>query len=177
MTVQDKLSQAIIYLFLNPFRRHNPVDFQDVLNKADTVLISCPVIKESPITSEIIHRYMTLFSAKTCTLICPDTTGNALHGPIDSALLLDFSKQTLWHVLRSEVLKKLSETNWDVLLDLDTEFNILNAYLSRKLQPILSIGFQKPYSQKFLNLEYNSQSTDPYNKKLDGLFRFLQQFF
>ena len=177
MTFQDKMAQGIIHLLFNPFHRHKPVDFHNVLNEANTVLITCPIKDESSITPDILKHTLKLFPGKKCHFICPDDAGTGLADSSGHHILrLDFSKHNLWNILRSEVLKKCSEKNWDIFLDLDSEFNILNAYLTRKLQPTLSIGFQKPYSQKFLNMEYNSRSADPYSKKLDGLFNFLQKF-
>jgi hypothetical protein len=177
MTIRDTLSQEIIHLCINPFHPRNPIDFQNVINKAKNVLICCPATEGVPITSQKFNRFRDLFTRAKSTLICPGIGKEGLlEGLIDHTLFLDFSKPTLWNCFHSKTLKELSEKKWDVLFDLDARFSILSAYLCRKLHPRVCIGFQKPYSQRFFNLEYNGRPSDPYSKKLDGLFTFLGSF-
>jgi hypothetical protein len=177
MTFQETVSHTIINLFIHPFHYHKPTDFQTALSKTKRVLIICPAVKNIPASSDLFIRFAGLFTKAEIQLVFPEQTkGDLLDGLLDQAIFLEFSKATLWNCLKSPALKDISQKNWDVLLDLDIAVNTLTAYLCRQLLPDICIGFQKQYSHRIFNLEYNSKPKDPYAKKLDGLFAFLKQF-
>ena len=177
MTIQETISQTMIHLFLHPFHRHKPTDFQSAFKSVKRALIVCPAIKGVPASSELFVRFADLFTKAETQLIFPQyIQGDLLDGLLDQALFLDIPKCTLWNCLRSQALKTLLDKNWDAILDLDVQYSTLTSYLCRRIQPGICIGFQKPYSHRQFNLEYKSKFTALYAKRLDGLFAFLEQF-
>ena len=176
MTIQETISQTMIHFFIHPFHRHKPTDFQSAFENVKRALIVCPAVKGVPASSELFLRFADLFAKAETQLVFPeDTKGDLLDGLLDRVLFLDISKPTLWNCLRSQTLKTLLDKNWDAILDLDVQYSTLTAYLCRRIQPGICIGFQKPYSHRLFNLEYKNKSTDQYAKRLDGLFAFLKQ--
>ena len=190
MKLRDIVEQGIIRFFVYPFHRNEPVDFKTCLKKATHVLISCPAGKGAPSYSTTIKKLTKLFSKKKLILLYPDVEKyspekfkiqHVLKYPVcfndtssPAIFFPDISKQNLWNLLRSNSMKQFKKQRFDVLLDLDPKFSLINIYLCRLLHPSIRVSFSKPYSKYFYNIQYNGNPDTQYPDRLQGLYRFLR---
>lgn len=175
MTLQETIFQGPIRFFMHPFSRNRPIDFKTHLKKTNRVLISCPPGKEHVSCSKAIAHITSLFPGEGLVVLYPDHEEIKTHPSPNNAIhFMNISEKYLWNIIRSRALKQLAQHRFDVLLDMDPEFSLLNIYLCRLLRPPVRICFPKPYSEHYYNLQYNGKPNTPYPQKLEGLFQFLQ---
>ena len=143
-------------------------------------MISCPVKEEVTLHAPTLLKFIKLFPRQNVTVLHPglkkynpeqNKIQLALHHPVISP---NIPKQNLWSILRSKSLKELTQQKFDVLLDLDPDFSLLNIYLCLRLHPPIRISFSKSKINWIYNFQYNEKPGTPYNDKLTGLLQFLQ---
>ncbi|MBN2028618.1 hypothetical protein JW824_00080 [bacterium] len=150
------------------------------MKKENRFLISCPAKEEVLPHASTITNFMKLIPRQNLTVIQPDLKKyNADHDKIQHALdhpviSPNTPKQNLWNILKSKSLKGLVQQKFDVFLDLDPHFSLLNIYLCLKLHPPVRISFPKPRINSVYNFQYNEKPGTPYSEKLNGLLQFLQ---
>jgi len=176
------ISQGIIRVFhANPDK--GPVAFSQHLGKAKKVLLLCPNADLLSNHSKHICDFINLFPKRGLILLLPgvesyDPENYRLQLLINHPILFsELPRQNLWTIIRSSKVKELSQRQFDLLIDLDPEFSLLNAYLCRALRIPLRIGYSKPYSKAFYNFEFEGKENTPYTKKLESLITFLKPFF
>jgi hypothetical protein len=175
MTLQETVFQGLIRFFFHPFPRNRSIDFKTQLKKTNRVLISCPPGKEHVSFSKAITDIVSLFPKEGLVVLTPDREGIKTHPSPNNAIhSMYISEKNPWNIIRSPALKQLAQHRFDVLLDMDPEFSLLNIYLCRLLRPPVRICFPKPYSEHYYNLQYNGKPNTPYPQKIEGLFQFLQ---
>jgi len=171
MTLQKTIVPALIKIFVHPVFRNQPVDFKTHLKKANKILISCPTGEKALYQ---IPRFIDLFPRKRAIVL---HQGSSISNTNKySVISFDTSKQKFWNLIESKLLKQLTQYNFDVFLDLDPEFNLFTLYLCRFLNCPVRIGFSKLHTNWSYNLEYCTKRDLSYEKKLEGLFQFLQSF-
>ena len=180
MTLQEIISRGLMRFFVPPISRNQTVDFKTHLKEAARVLISCPDGKEIFCCSATVAKFANLFPREGLIILCPNVEKYSiekyklqqlLNSPIHFP---DVTKHSLWSIFKSRTLKQLEQNHFDLLLDLNPHFSLLNLYLCRLLRPPLRIGFAKPHSKRLYNLQYNGKPGTSYGNKLEGLLRLLQ---
>lgn len=172
--ITEQLSKQFIHFFINPFSKKKTVDYKILLKNSKRILLSCPAEEEKIDYGASIDQFSNLFSEKTIVIIYPEeavkTCKLISHKYKNSPKKI---KYNLWYLLCSSVLKQLKRNKYDVFIDLDPNFSILNFLLCRSLMPSLRISFVKPHSKQFYNLCYNYNHTISYSKNRKGLYNFL----
>ena len=171
MTLQKTIVPALIKIFVHPVFRNRPVDFKTHLKTANKILIVCSTGEK---TISQIPRFIDLFPCKKAVVLHHDPSISDTNKY--SIISFDTSKQKSLNLIESKLLKELAHYNFDVFLDLDSEFNLFTLYLCRFLNSRVRIGFSKLHTNWSYNLEYRTKRDLPYEKKLEGLFQFLQSF-
>lgn len=175
MTLQETIFQGLIRFFLHPFSRNRPIDFKTHLKRTNRILISCPTGKKYVSCSKAIADITSLFPKEGLVVLYSDQKGiKTRPSPNNTINSLNISEKNPWNIIRSPALKQLAQNRFDVLLDMNPEFSLLNIYLCRLLRPPVRICFPKPYSEHYYNLQYNGKPNTPYPQKLEGLFQFLK---
>lgn len=180
MRLQEVIARGMIGLFVRPMAGDAPVNFKAGLKKARRVLISCPPGEEIFSNSKVVTDLTSLFPKEGLVVIQPGHEAYSLENYGIQCLLnhpvafVGVPKQSDWRLFRSRTLRRLSEHRFDVLVDLDPDFSLLNAFLCRLLHPPIRMSFSKNFSRRFYNLEYTGKPGAPYTERLDGFFRFLR---
>jgi len=178
MRLQETIDQGLIRFFIHPFFQNKPIDFRTFLKSATRVLISCPAGEEMDSGGAMFGEYTKLFPRKDVRFLCPDVNHSSSKKSdlntwiMNSVALPDIPKMSLWSFRRSKSLAQFHEQRFDVLIDLDPDFNLLNVYLCRFIQPPVRVGFSKPFGHRYYNIQYNGSDTS-YAANLEGLFNFL----
>ncbi len=65
----------------------------------------------------------------------------------------DDSELGMWYLPRTDLLRKVKKSTFDVAFDLNVGFALPSSYLCRASQAPLRIGFKKPYADRFYNFQ------------------------
>lgn len=179
MTLREKIGKELVRVFVHPLHPSQPVDYKNSLKKAKRVLIALPTDMES-IPKDTIANFIHLFPRKGLVILNPDHPTRRpeqaeippfLNCPVLSPKI---SRKNPLGLINSKSVKQLCTNSFDVFLDLDPDFSLLNVYLCRALLSPLRISFSKPYSHQFYNLEYKGKFAASYTKNLENLFQLLK---
>jgi hypothetical protein len=185
MTLRDSIAEKHVRFFINPFHTPDPVDFKKTLKKSSRLLIVMPALENHRILPKTLKNLDVAFPSSRFTWIHPGrsigrypgaSAGVDKQGLNHPVLFLHLKKQTVGQLKKSQVLSGLDREPFDALLDLDPEFSLVGIYLAKLRRFPLSIGFMKPFSSRYYNIQYKAVPEATYDEKLNGLFRFIKSF-
>jgi hypothetical protein len=177
MNLRNSISEMRVRFFINPFRTTDPVDFKKTLKKSSRLLVVMPALENHRILPKTLKQLEAAFPSSRFTWIHPGASaGREKQGPDHPVLFLHLKKQTLGQLRKSQVLSGLDREPFDALLDLDPEFSLVGIYLAKRRRFPISIGFVKPHSNRYYNIQYKAAQESTYDEKLAGLFRFIKSF-
>ncbi len=171
MTLKQATGEMIIRFFIKPWWKRKKINFNQGLTSAKKMLILLPLSAKSEEAEKLKERLIGAFPAKKIFFANGPFSGSAKNSP-GIRLDLGGSDASIWHLLRNHPPKSLPN-DIDVFIDLDTELNILGAYLSRCLNPTISIAFRKQACNRYYNLVFAGQPQDLYYDRVLGLLKFL----
>jgi hypothetical protein len=180
MTIISRFEEVLIRIFINPHFEDETIDFKSRFKKAKRILISYPPGREFEDCRPMLDVFTKLFPKQNLTILHFDVKKyNPQRAHIHRQLypyltLPDIPRQSLMSFAKSKSLKTLRQLTFDILFDLDPNFNLLNAYLCRMLKPPIRVGFKKACSSSYYNIEYNVETDSSYSSKLQGLINMLQ---
>jgi hypothetical protein len=161
------------------------VDFKKTLKKSSRLLIVMPALENHRILPKTVKTLDAAFPSSRFTWLHPGRgigthpgapAGAEKQGLNHPVLFLHLKKQTIGQLKKSQVLSGLAREPFDALLDLDPEFSLVGIYLAKLRQFPLCIGFMKPFSSRYYNIQYKASPEATYDEKLLGLFRFIKSF-
>jgi len=185
MNLRNSISEMRVRLFINPFHATDPVDFKKTLKKSSRLLVVMPALENYRMLPKTLKQLEAAFPSSRFTWIHPGrslgmnpgaSAGGEKHGPDRPVLFLHLKKQTVGQLRKSQVLSGLDREPFDALLDLDPEFSLVGIYLAKLRRFPISIGFVKPHSNRYYNIQYKAAPESTYDEKLAGLFRFIRSF-
>ena len=180
MTIKCRFEEALLRIFINPHFKNETVDFKARFKDAKRLLISYPPGLEFNECRPMLDVFTELFPRQNLTILHFDEKKYSpqkthIHRQLYPYLTLpDIPRHSLRSFAKSKSLKTLRQITFDVLFDLDPNFNLLNAYLCRTLKPPLRMGFKKSCSSRYYNIEYNVETNTSYSSKLQGLINMVQ---
>jgi hypothetical protein len=177
MTLRNSISEMRVRFLINPFQTTDAVDFKKTLKKCSRILVLMPARTNHRIMPRALKPLEAAFPSSRFTWIHAGASPGPEHPDLSHPVLyLHLKKQTVGQLKKSQVLAGLRREQFDALLDLDPEFSLVGIYLAKQRGFPLSIGFSKPFADRYYNIQYNASSESTYDEKLTGLFRFLKSF-
>jgi len=170
----NTIYNGAIRILFYPVFRESPILFKTYLKNASRILIYCPAGDEFFTHSQLIQQLASLFPGNESTLLYTGPKENNKEYPKLLQIHYQPPIKNIWDLMKSEELKSLTQREFDVLLDLTQDFKLLNIVLCRFMRPPLRIGFSKPNSNRFYNLQYKGKTEAPYREQLIGLYNFLK---
>lgn len=82
----------------------------------------------------------------------------------------------VWFLPRSDLTQKVKKSTFDVAIDLNLDMALPSAYLCRASDARIRVGFVKPYSDTFYNLQIQPQRTTTFGSAATLLINYLQMF-
>jgi hypothetical protein len=176
MTLGDTFGEQWIRFFIHPLKADAPLSFRTQLTKSKSTILACPPGDSMRKHRELILQILALFNNHG-VIVCDDTgeSVKALGYP-SSVRLLPVPKMSRWQLLRSGIFKEI-DGRFDTIIDLDPNYSLRHILLTRICSAPLRIGFAKERSDAYYNLQYNGRPAEAYEKRLEGMHRFLKQFF
>jgi len=81
-----------------------------------------------------------------------------------------------WFVPRTDLLRKMKKSTFDVALDLNVRFALPSSFLCRASQAPLRIGFVKPFADSFYNFQIQTGSSSNLQQVYSQLLKCLEMF-
>lgn len=89
-----------------------------------------------------------------------------------------FSEEELsaWYVPRTDLLRKMKKSTFDLALDLNIRFALPSSFLCRATQAPLRIGFVKQYADNFYNFQVHTEPSNNLTQVYSQLLKCIEMF-
>lgn len=81
-----------------------------------------------------------------------------------------------WYLPRTDLLRKVKKSTFDVALDLNIRFALPSSFLCRASQAPLRIGFVKPYADSFYNFQIQTGLSNNPTQVYSQLLKCIEMF-
>lgn len=153
----------------------SPIRFSDVVTRSRRALILFP---EQPLdagTAEMILRYLTRrFANGSTTVIVREDLRSALPA-LSAARVITYSPKELtsWFTPRSELIRRVKTSTFDVAFDLNVEFVLPSAFLCKASGAPVRVSFDKLNADDFFNLQVRTRVVNSPSNAYQSLMRCL----
>jgi hypothetical protein len=159
-------------------KRDPIVRFTEAISQARRPVVFLPEISSEASVIEGVLKYLgTRFHTSKVTLVArkgvvpylPDLRGFNV---------VTFGEEELsaWYVPRSDLLRKMKKSTFDVALDLNIRFALPSSYLCRASQAPLRIGFVKQYADSFYNFQVQTEPSNNLTQVYSQLVKCIEMF-
>ena len=83
---------------------------------------------------------------------------------------------SVWYVPRTDLLRKMKKSTFDVALDLNIRFALPSSFLCRASQAPLRIGFVKQYADNFYNFQVQTEPSNNLTQVYSQLLKCIEMF-
>jgi hypothetical protein len=149
-------------------------NFKHTLQASRNILITCPADNDISIFGKNFKTISSIFPDKALTILylSPDNNEHIqTHHLITS---LQIPNPNLRNIFKSKLLKQLLQCPFDVFIDLDPNFCLLNSIICWILHPQIRIGFNKYMSKHLFNFLYINQPNTSYKENIIKLYKLIQ---
>jgi hypothetical protein len=81
-----------------------------------------------------------------------------------------------WYVPRTDLLRKMKKSTFDLALDLNIRFALPSSFLCRASQAPLRIGFVKQYADSFYNFQVQTEPSNNLTQVYSQLLKCIEMF-
>ena len=176
MNVGQRLNQHLISLLVRPFAKNNPIEFRSSLRKSSRFLVLSPD-RDTASLEKTMDTIQTVFPRGNFTVLrSGPEAGQFRKSSAFTEVIVDLPKPSYWALTRSPGIRAFISRRFDVLMDLDSNANLLGWYLCRAMRIPLRIGLAKPHSDTCYNMVYFGKPDATGVQKVNGLVQFLKSF-
>lgn len=93
-----------------------------------------------------------------------------------NVITFDDTELGTWYLPRTDLLRKVKKSTFDVALDLNIGFALPSSFLCRASQAPLRIGFKKPYADSFYNFQVQTGPPDNLAQVYSQLLKCIEMF-
>ena len=93
-----------------------------------------------------------------------------------NVVTFDDTELDTWYLPRTDLLRKLKKSTFDVAFDLNIGFVLPSSYLCRASQAPLRIGFKKPYADCFYNFQVQTGPPGNLTQVYSQLLKCIEMF-
>ena len=176
MKITHEIQKFYLLYCSNPFHKKSSLSFQKNISQARRILIITPFGNTQKFDQTLINPIIKLFPDRICTFL-------SIHEldieSIDTAykwMIIDRENHSLLRFSRSAIYEQLNQSRTDLLIDLDPEFNMISAYLCKKLKTNLRISLEKEGSERLSNFQFNISRNTPYQDQVNHVISVLKTF-
>lgn len=158
--LKNKIAEKVIEKRLNDIR-FEPHTFTGFFSKAYTFFVAMPDEERDFTYSLSILKYLS-DNNKSTMVLTKDFKVSLLPQKYRGRTI-EFSAKDInkWNLPSKKLADKLSEVQVNVSIDLNREENLFHSYSSNLVRAPLKIGFAKPGSDKFYNLQVLNREDNP----------------
>lgn len=135
--------------------RDRAIRFTGALERSHRILIIFPATQiDNSSASFIVRYFLQRFTHdQTVVLIRDDLLFNLAPAPPVKVLTYTSNDISRYYIPRKRLLSRLLLNTFDVVIDLNMNLHLPSAYVCKISEAPLRIGFVKPYSDHFYNLQ------------------------
>lgn len=169
----EHIQEFIIRYGYHPLRTKNIINFKDIVQNARQIKIFCPTYKVVNNVKQLLNKH---FKTAKIYYLVPEYQKVELTPKNELANIIYVTKNSIWKTKRQGHMIPFKNISTDIYLDLCTEPNMLSYYFSRHFAPKISIGFQKPFSKNYYNLEFKFKNDQNLPDNTKKLIQFISDF-
>ena len=154
------------------------VRFTEAISVAKQPIVFLPEIPEEASAVEMVLKFFAQrFHTSKVTLVARKEILSRLPDH-RSYPLVTFSAEELnaWYLPKSDLLRKVKKSTFDVAFDLNIRFALPSSFLCRASQAPLRIGFVKPNADSFYNFQVQTGPSNNYSQVYSQLLKCLEMF-
>jgi hypothetical protein len=154
------------------------VRFTEAISIAKQPIVFLPEFPEEASAVETILKFFVQrFHASKVTLVARKEILSRLPDH-RSFPLVTFGADELnaWYLPRSDLLRKVKKSTFDVAFDLNIRFALPSSFLCRASQAPLRIGFVKPDADSFYNFQVQTGSSNNSSQAYSQLLKCIEMF-
>jgi hypothetical protein len=157
----------------------NPVvRFTEAISVARQPVVFLPEIPEEASAVEMVLEFFAQnFHTSKVTLVARTEVLSRLPDH-RSFPLITFSAEELnaWYLPKSDLLRKVKKSTFDVAFDLNIRFALPSSFLCRASQAPVRIGFVKANADSFYNFQVQTGPSNNYSQVYSQLLKCLEMF-
>jgi ADP-heptose:LPS heptosyltransferase len=158
---------------------HDPVvRFTEAISEARRPVVFLPEVSAEATVIEGVLKFLgqrfhtskvVLVARKDVVPYLPDLRGFNV---------VTFGKEELsaWYLPRTNLLRKMKKSTFDVALDLNIRFALPSSFLCRASQAPLRIGFVKQYADSFYNFQVQTEPSNNLTQVYSQLLKCIEMF-
>jgi len=129
--------------------------FNNILSSARHALVLLPeTAGDGEVVMRVIEELRQKFLAGSFTVVSPPGSGvKFIAGQGSTLVRYSMDDLGLLFVPRSELLRKVKKSTFDVAIDLNLGFSLPSAFLCRASQAPVRVSFTKPHADEFYNFQ------------------------
>ena len=152
--------------------------FNNILSSARHALVLLPeTAGDGEVVMRVIEELRQKFLAGSFTVVSPPGSAvKFIAGQGSTLVRYSMDDLGLLFVPRSELLRKVKKSTFDVALDLNIRFALPSSYLCRASAAPLRIGFVKPYADSFYNFQIQTGNSSNFTLVYSQLLKCIEMF-
>jgi ADP-heptose:LPS heptosyltransferase len=154
------------------------VRFTEAISQARRPIVFLPEVSAEALVVEGVLKFLgqrfhtsrvMLVTRKDIVPYLPDLRGFNV---------LSFSQEELsaWYLPRTDLLRKMKKSTFDLALDLNIRFALPSSFLCRASQAPLRIGFVKQYADNFYNFQVQTEPSSNLTQVYSQLLKCIEMF-
>ena len=163
MNLDQKIQEFFLRTCYHPRQMREQTSFQSHLKNARNILIYCP--SQSSLT-DFRRQLNKVFRRGFINIIYPVSNASKPFTALKGIQDYPVSSGSIIRTVRFSHFERLIEPHYDLFIDLDPAPNLINMFLCRLLQPVISIGYEKPYANFYYNFLIHPKESLPIPDRL-----------
>jgi hypothetical protein len=154
------------------------VRFTEAISVAKHPIVFLPEIPEEALAIDTILKFLAQrFHSSKVTLVARKEIVSRIPDH-HSFPLITFSAEELnaWYLPKSDLLRKVKKSTFDVAFDLNIRFALPSSFLCRASQAPLRIGFVKPNADSFYNFQVQTGPSNTCSQAYAQLLKCIEMF-
>jgi ADP-heptose:LPS heptosyltransferase len=153
-------------------------DLTKFFSNAKSIMLILPSsYEEAQIAGNAIHPVLRKLNNVDLTILTEGIKStNLSEFPRSKVIRISASHINRFFLPRQHLIDRINETSYDVVIDLNLDFVLYAAYISRATGSNVRIGFSHPLADIFYNVQINLDRSKPDNGIYDQLAQYLLMF-
>ena len=152
--------------------------FTEAVTEAHRPVVFLPEVQAEAAAIDVVLKFLAdrfhtskvvLVARKNIMAYVPENRGF-------NVVTVDDAELDTWYLPRTDLLRKVKKSTFDVALDLNIGFALPSSFLCRASQAPLRIGFKKPYADYFYNFQVQTGPPNNLAQVYSQLLKCIEMF-
>ncbi|OQX85158.1 hypothetical protein B6D60_08320 [candidate division KSB1 bacterium 4484_87] len=169
------ISSSILQLYSKLHKKESIVNFNTALTSAKSVLIFMPEkVEDFSAAKNFLRKFKQELPGKKVVICTQQQEINIeKNSHIDGIIFVTSDDVNFFGLPRKKLTQKIAATNFDMILDLNQDFQPVSSYLSRKSNAPLKVCLYNQQKEAFYNFAYRTSVQFNLEEQYNRLVHFL----